>query len=294
MPDLQNPSKVMEEQQLEPITDIGMVSKKKAPAHYYVVAQTTDGFDADLWKDGIFKSKVTRYLCFTRASSAENTQLRNVLVDMKLTDLKDTLPEGFALIQETMDTHELALSKKRLYVKLIPRRSTDTAICDVLIQNRSKQSPANYTFIGELNGMAIWYLMGRIPQAHDAPHTTLSVHQTVPDSGDTPVSSNFPKRSTVRPDVEHQNVCSTSGTVHCGWLCASTRRQPPTTFPGTNLDAFRLLAIDDVPFMISERFAPKVRYTQPVNLMGITIKSPAEIEEEYAYSFNTEHSVAYH
>ncbi|KAL7827645.1 hypothetical protein SRHO_G00333630 [Serrasalmus rhombeus] len=54
------------------------------------------------------------------------------------------------------------------------------------------------------------------------------------------------------------------------------------------------IAIDDVPFMISERFAPKVRYTQPVNLMGITIKSPAEIEEEYAYSFNTEHSVAYH
>ncbi|KAL7827646.1 hypothetical protein SRHO_G00333640 [Serrasalmus rhombeus] len=38
MPDLQNPSKVMEEQQLEPITDIGMVSKKKAPAHYYVTA----------------------------------------------------------------------------------------------------------------------------------------------------------------------------------------------------------------------------------------------------------------
>ncbi|KAL6456520.1 hypothetical protein MHYP_G00350640 [Metynnis hypsauchen] len=200
----------MEEQQLEPITDIGMVSKKKAPAHFYVVTQTTDGYDADLWKDGIFKSKVTRYLCFTRASSAENTQLRNVLLDMKLTDLKDTLPEGFTPIQETMDTRELALSKKRLYVKLIPRHSTDTAICDVLIQNRSKQSPANYTFIGELNGMTIWYLMGRIPQAHDAPDTTLSVHQTVPDSGDTPVSSNFPKRSTVRPDVEHQNFCSTS------------------------------------------------------------------------------------
>lgn len=36
------------------------------------VAQTADGVDADLWKDGLFKSKVTRYLCFTRSFSKEN------------------------------------------------------------------------------------------------------------------------------------------------------------------------------------------------------------------------------
>ncbi|KAI4874565.1 hypothetical protein NFI96_029041, partial [Prochilodus magdalenae] len=111
------------------------------------------------------------------------TQLGTVLVDMKLTDLKDTLPEGFTPIQETMDTHELALRKKRLCVKMVPRHSTDTAICDVLIQGRSKQGPTNYTFIGELNGMTIWCLTGNVPKAHDAPCTTLSFHQTVQDSG---------------------------------------------------------------------------------------------------------------
>lgn len=31
--------------------------------------------DADLWKDGLFKSKVTRYLCFTRSFSKENVSL---------------------------------------------------------------------------------------------------------------------------------------------------------------------------------------------------------------------------
>lgn len=36
------------------------------------VSTTTDGMDADLWKDGLFKSKVTRYLCFTRVFSKEN------------------------------------------------------------------------------------------------------------------------------------------------------------------------------------------------------------------------------
>uniref|UniRef100_A0A8C5E1U9 MABP domain-containing protein n=1 Tax=Gouania willdenowi TaxID=441366 RepID=A0A8C5E1U9_GOUWI len=51
----------------EPITEVGVVaSPSKVPDGYHVVAQTTDGYDADLWKDGLFKSKVTRYLCFTR------------------------------------------------------------------------------------------------------------------------------------------------------------------------------------------------------------------------------------
>uniref|UniRef100_A0A3B1JQL0 MABP domain-containing protein n=1 Tax=Astyanax mexicanus TaxID=7994 RepID=A0A3B1JQL0_ASTMX len=72
MVDLQDLSKSVAELQSEPITDIAIVSKKEAPTNYCLVAQTTDGFDADLWKDSIFKSKVKRYLCFTRASSTEN------------------------------------------------------------------------------------------------------------------------------------------------------------------------------------------------------------------------------
>lgn len=110
----------------------------------FQVSTTTDGLDADLWKDGLFKSKVTRYLCFTRVFSKENvsksnsairkmskishliqfnnhlkkssslmffffslqSHLGNVLVDMKLIDIKDTLPVGFIPIQETVDTRK--------------------------------------------------------------------------------------------------------------------------------------------------------------------------------------------
>ncbi|XP_049341849.1 multivesicular body subunit 12Bb isoform X2 [Astyanax mexicanus] len=263
MVDLQDLSKSVAELQSEPITDIAIVSKKEAPTNYCLVAQTTDGFDADLWKDSIFKSKVKRYLCFTRASSTEN-QLEHVLVDMKFADPKDTLPEGFIAIQDTIDTREVALRKKRLCVKFVPRHSTTTAICDMLIQSRSKQSTVNHTFVGELNGMTIWYLMGNVAQTYQGSNNIPPAQQTVPDSSHTPVSqtSSFPKRSTVRPDIEHQNSNSTS-------------------------------AIDDVPFMISERFAQKVvRETQSVNLMGITIKSPPEIEEEFSYFFNIELSAA--
>ncbi|KAB0380189.1 hypothetical protein FD755_007973, partial [Muntiacus reevesi] len=136
------------------------------------VAQTADGVDADLWKDGLFKSKVTRYLCFTRSFSKENSHLGNVLVDMKLIDIKDTLPVGFIPIQETVDTQEVAFRKKRLCIKFIPRDSTEAAICDIRIMGRTKQAPPQYTFIGELNSMGIWYRMGRVPRSHDASQPT--------------------------------------------------------------------------------------------------------------------------
>uniref|UniRef100_A0A671K7M0 MABP domain-containing protein n=1 Tax=Sinocyclocheilus anshuiensis TaxID=1608454 RepID=A0A671K7M0_9TELE len=80
MADLKNISCGKAELQPEAITDIGVLaSKKEPPAGYYIVAQTTDGFDANLWKDSIFKSKVTRYLCFTRAATSKNVS-ENVYV----------------------------------------------------------------------------------------------------------------------------------------------------------------------------------------------------------------------
>ncbi|TKC47814.1 hypothetical protein EI555_007176, partial [Monodon monoceros] len=150
------------------------------------VAQTADGVDADLWKDGLFKSKVTRYLCFTRSFSKENSHLGNVLVDMKLIDIKDTLPVGFIPIQETVDTQEVAFRKKRLCIKFIPRDSTEAAICDIRIMGRTKQAPPQYTFIGELNSMGIWYRMGRVPRNHDSSQPTTP---SQPSAASTPAPS---------------------------------------------------------------------------------------------------------
>ncbi|EPY78689.1 hypothetical protein CB1_001026001 [Camelus ferus] len=80
------------------------------------------------------------------------SHLGNVLVDMKLIDIKDTLPVGFIPIQETVDTQEVAFRKKRLCIKFIPRDSTEAAICDIRIMGRTKQAPPQYTFIG-LSGL---------------------------------------------------------------------------------------------------------------------------------------------
>ncbi|KAK0146475.1 Multivesicular body subunit 12B [Merluccius polli] len=273
MPEVRELSDALPEMPMDPITGVGVVaSRNRAPTGYDVVSTTTDGLDADLWKDGLFKSKVTRYLCFTRVFSKENSHLGNVLVDMKLIDIKDTLPVGFIPIQETVDTQEQAFRKRRLCIKFIPRDSTEAAICDIRILGRSRQAPPQYTFIGELNNMGIWYRMGNVPRTLDSSqtpltnntqNTTTTTTTTTTSTASTPTPAAPMLKTSTRPDYEHQN---------------------------SNL--YAISAMDGVPFMISEKFACTSSDLQQVDLMGITIKSLAEIEKEYDYSFRTEHSAA--
>ncbi|XP_045891592.1 multivesicular body subunit 12Bb isoform X4 [Micropterus dolomieu] len=235
----------------EPISAVGVVtSLNKVPDGYYVVAQTTDGSDADLRKDGLFKSKVTRYLCFTRKTGPD------VVADMKVIDIKDALPEGFTPVEETVDTKETAMRKRRLCVKMSPRAAAVTAVYDIQIIAKSKYHLVNYTCVGEINNMGIWYRKGDVSQ-----------HQSSQEMSSTACSDAPPntasRKTTSRPDYEHQS----SGN-------------------------YTMTALDDVPFVISEKFFENPKEMQQVNLMGITIKSLAEIEEEFYYNFSTERSIA--
>lgn len=260
MPEVKDLSEALPETSMDPITGVGVVaSRNRAPTGYDVVAQTADGVDADLWKDGLFKSKVTRYLCFTRSFSKENSHLGNVLVDMKLIDIKDTLPVGFIPIQETVDTQEVAFRKKRLCIKFIPRDSTEAAICDIRIMGRTKQAPPQYTFIGELNSMGIWYRMGRVPRNHDSSQPT------------TPSQSSA--ASTPAPNLPRHISLTLPATFR-------GRNSTRTDYEYQHSNLYAISAMDGVPFMISEKFSCVPESMQPFDLLGITIKSLAEIEKE--------------
>ncbi|KAM9391507.1 multivesicular body subunit 12Bb [Pholidichthys leucotaenia] len=239
MPDVNN------ELPAEPISAVGVVSSpSKAPEDYYVVAQTTDGSDADLWKDGLFKSKVTRYLCFTRKTSPD------VVVDLKVIDVKDALPEFFTPVQETVDTKEAAMRKRRLCVKMSPRENAKTAVYDIQIIAKSKYHLVNYTCIGEINNMGVWYRIGDLPQRQSSQKTSSKAQSST--------SPHTASRVTVsRPEYEQ---------------------------PGSGI--YTMTALDDVPFMISEKFYESHAKMQQVNLMGITIKSLADIEEEVSRGCN--------
>ncbi|XP_023696376.1 multivesicular body subunit 12B-like isoform X1 [Paramormyrops kingsleyae] len=267
MPKVWDLAGALPEVSVNPITGVGVVaSRKRAPSGYCVVSQTTDGVHADLWKDCVFKSKVTRYLCYTRAFSKENSHLGNVLVDMRLIDAKDTLPVGFIAIQETIDTQERAFRKRRLCVKFIPRDSTETAICDVQVLGRSRVPPPQYTFVGELNSIQIWYGMGKVPKAHETKHDhpggTWSEMQAPGPSRHslTTPPACFHGKSAASPPIQQ----------HCISLYATS-------------------AMDGVPFLISDKYMHVAACTlQPADILETTIKSLAEIEQEYEYSFHTE------
>ncbi|XP_070761188.1 multivesicular body subunit 12Bb [Enoplosus armatus] len=242
-------SEVSNQLPTEPISAVGVVtSLRKALDGYYVVAQTTDGSDADLWKDSLFKSKVTRYLCFTRKTGPD------VVVDMKVMDINDALPEGFTPVEETVDTKETAMRKRRLCVKISPRAAARTAVYDIQIIAKSKNHLVDYTCIGEINNMGIWYRMGDVSQLQPSQEMSSAVNSDAPP---------HTARTTSRPDYEHQS----SGN-------------------------HTMTALDDVPFLISERFYENPEKMQQVDLMGIKIKSLAEIEEEFYYNFSTERSIA--
>ncbi|XP_033973593.1 multivesicular body subunit 12Bb isoform X1 [Trematomus bernacchii] len=243
-------SEVSNQLPTDPISAVGVItSLSKAPEGYYVVAQTTDGSDADLWKDGLFKSKVTRYLCFTRKTGAD------IVVDMKLIDIKDALPEGFTPVEETLDTKETAMRKRRLCVKIIPCADAVTAVYDIQIVAKSKYHLVNYTSIGEINSMLIWYRMGDAPQHQSSQETSSEVDSAAP--------ANTVRKTKTRKDSEPQSSAN-----------------------------YTMTALDDVPFVITEKFCDNPKEMQQVNLMGITIKSLAEIEEEFYYNFSTERSIA--
>ncbi|CAH2315785.1 multivesicular body subunit 12B [Pelobates cultripes] len=296
MPEVRDLSDSLTDVSMDPITGVGVVaSRNRAPTGYDVVSQTTDGLDADLWKDGLFKSKMTRYLCFTRTFSRENSHLGNVLVDMKLIDIKDTLPVGFIPIHETVDTQEIAFRKKRLCIKFIPRDSTEAAICDIRILSRSKQAPPQYTFIGELNNMGIWYRMGRVPRAPESPEpSSPSSPSAVITSASAP---NLP--STCQYDFHIGHTMPSGYRQRAGPACLKTHHR--TLLDEKLCELIKETAdMDCAPLdLVSELFGkglfvpfcPAGSVHQQL-FFGIAVPTMCQVVREYDYSFRTEQSAA--
>ncbi|KAM8866385.1 multivesicular body subunit 12B-like isoform 6-T10 [Synchiropus picturatus] len=119
----------------------------------------------------------------------------DVVVDLKLTDIKEVLPEGFAPVLETIDTKESATRKKRLCVKTLPRGAADTAVNDIQIISKSKYQIKDYTCVGEMNNMWIWYRTGEVSKCV----------ATQAKSTETTSGASSSRWTPSRPDYKQQN-----------------------------------------------------------------------------------------
>lgn len=105
--------------------------------------------DADLWKDGFFSRRITRYVCLSKTQGRPEHIVESILI---LHD-KEFPPEGYSIIASTSDTNTKAFKKKQICYKLTPFKSNSDSIVDVIILSKLKNPPDGYDHVGDVNGM---------------------------------------------------------------------------------------------------------------------------------------------
>lgn len=105
--------------------------------------------DADLWKDGLFSRRVTRYVCISKTQGRPEHVLESVLILPE----REFPPEGYCMITMTSDSSQKAFKKKQLCYKLSHFKGSSESIVDIIILSKLKNPPDGYDPIGDVNGM---------------------------------------------------------------------------------------------------------------------------------------------
>ena len=133
------------------VTNVVVVSEKyNCPPSYVILTKTQEGEDADFWKDKFFKTKVTRYLCYT---TEEVPDQLHIVTDLALVGLKDPIPSGYTAIRETSDSQEQSLRKHVLCLRFTPRNMTNSAITEIGLWKGTSYKAKMHTLVGEANGI---------------------------------------------------------------------------------------------------------------------------------------------
>jgi ESCRT-I complex subunit MVB12 len=163
-----------------PVTALCVVEDpSKCPLGYTVVAKTHDqDLDADLWKDGFFGKRITRYLCLSKTEGPSGF----VIDSLSVINDKDAPPNGYVLLSKTYGTgkdntimifcwfankflfsEQRAWRKRQLTYRLSEKNSVFLAITDIIILSKSKKAPEGFTMGGEINGLVLCYKSAPLP-----------------------------------------------------------------------------------------------------------------------------------
>lgn len=90
-----------------PITALAIVEEvSKCPNGYSIVAKTYDqDLDADLWKDGFFGKRCTRYLCLSKTEGPSGFCIDSLCIINE----RDSIPNGFVLLSKTYGSGKFIL-----------------------------------------------------------------------------------------------------------------------------------------------------------------------------------------
>ncbi|XP_013778228.1 multivesicular body subunit 12B-like [Limulus polyphemus] len=246
-----------------PVTRICIVEDPtKCPSGFQLVAKTFDqDTDADLWKDGIFGKRITRYICFMKDQSSCNEVVESITVAGE----RELPPEWTALLY-TQDSEQKAIRKKNLCYKLVSKDLVQEAVTDIIVLSKSKKPPPGFTLAGEINSLLICYKCGpvspaRFPRVVDPlPYSLLSNGQQV-------TSSNWGVSSgqSQQPYVQGQRTLYGNSITHNAVL-------------------------DGVPFTINPKYSDFSHLLQFI-IPDITFKTEDQLRVQYNYSFQVEYQV---
>uniref|UniRef100_A0A8C5S9J9 Multivesicular body subunit 12A n=1 Tax=Laticauda laticaudata TaxID=8630 RepID=A0A8C5S9J9_LATLA len=266
-----------------PLTGLGWTSSNVPVAGWIPITTTVEGAPANFGKG--FAQKYGYYLCFTASLNTLNPA-GDILYDVVILSEKSPLPSGYMYAKEFLDLKTSVSKKKRLCVKLIPMGVAETAVYDITLSSKSKVIP-NYIRIGEISSFALWCKKKHISKPKPLPKprslslemNQLSLERTNVDS----LSIGSKRQTTIK---KNESIYDTSNA--CGISAMVT---PALAF----LEAVYLVrAIDGVPFTLHPKFENNVTCGNTLFSIfkNFHIKSLADIEKEYDYSFVVERTAA--
>ncbi|KAL4663480.1 multivesicular body subunit 12A isoform X1 [Macaca nemestrina] len=241
------------------------------PRGFSAISCTVEGAPASFGKS--FAQKSGYFLCLSSLGSLENPQ-ENVVADIQIVVDKSPLPLGFSPVCDPMDSKASVSKKKRMCVKLLPLGAADTAVFDVRLSGKTKTVPG-YLRIGDMGGFAIWCKKAKAPRPVPKPRGLSRDMQGLSlDAASQPSKGGLLERTPSRLGSR-----------------ASTLRRNDSIYEASSL--YGISAMDGVPFTLHPRFEGKSCSPLAFSAFGdLTIKSLADIEEEYNYGFVVEKTAA--
>ncbi|XP_072104285.1 multivesicular body subunit 12A isoform X1 [Mobula birostris] len=260
-----------------PLTGIGWASNQSTcPKEYQLITATVEGSSANFAKG--FGQKSGCYLCASSLLVKENPQ-GDVVADIQLLLDKSPLPSGYTFVDEFLDSKVSVSKKKRLCIRKVPFKEADTAVFDIKLTGKSKQFVPSYTCIGELSGFVIWCLKGRVAKPKPLPKPRSMNKDMKSLSIENEISKSSPQSK-----KQESDACAVRLSKR-----RSTLEPKDAVYSSENI--YGISAMDGVPFTLHPRFESTMNVPN-TSITNVQIKSRAEIENEYNYSFMTEKTAA--